>query len=136
VCFLFISILPIKDFQNCSIATKIVIDKPNNAMFCFSLESPQDGYFLPPHPIFMFSGALIDSIFFCIDIVSLPGTVHLQTIHDKVIHHLLNSAYSGPLRPTHDGFRLTLFALFLCLIGGLCATVTLKIDLGPKTPQT
>jgi hypothetical protein len=77
VCFLFISILAIKDFQNCSIAKIIIIDKPNNAMFCFSLELPWDGYSLPPHPIFMFSGALIDSqILFCIDIFFLPGIVH------------------------------------------------------------
>jgi hypothetical protein len=75
--FLFISILAIKEFQNCSIATKIMIDKPNSAMFSFfSLESPWDSYSSPPHPIFMFSGTLIDSqIFFCIDMFFLLGTV-------------------------------------------------------------
>jgi hypothetical protein len=38
VCFSFIFILAIKDFQKCSIAKKM--KKANTAMFCLSLESP------------------------------------------------------------------------------------------------
>jgi hypothetical protein len=42
----------------------MIIVKSNNAMFCFSLESPWDGYSLWPHSLFLFSGALLYSQYF------------------------------------------------------------------------